>query len=316
MPKPVPVRAPAQYTCHRAAVFSDIHSNYHALKACFDDAVSNGADCFLFLGDYISGLSEPVKTLELVYDILSRYPTVCIRGNRERYMIDHSQGNYPFAYGSHTGSFLFTYNQLRECDHVFISNLPFYDVIVINGVTLELAHATKNSDRYYFEKDNALIDVVFSQMESSCLLTGHSHKQYIQSAHNKVIINAGSVGLPQGGNWHAQYALLNIDEGAVSCELMRVPYDLKAAIHGQFCSGLAHCAGCWAISELYGAITGEEYTKQLLSKMYRFANDDPSALEDEQLWRQCAAELGMHFTEKEILDFAVDAGVFSFSTPR
>ena len=42
----------------RVAVLSDIHSNYYAFKACYEDAVKCGAESFIFLGDYVSDLSE------------------------------------------------------------------------------------------------------------------------------------------------------------------------------------------------------------------------------------------------------------------
>jgi len=86
------------------AVISDIHSNYHALKACCEDAVHCGADSFIFLGDYISDLSLPQSTMDLVYDILDSYPAVCLRGNRERYMLECANGTNTFVPGSKTGS--------------------------------------------------------------------------------------------------------------------------------------------------------------------------------------------------------------------
>lgn len=55
----------------RVAVLSDIHSNYHAFKACYVDAVKCGAESFIFLGDYISDLAEPQRTMDLVYEIQS-----------------------------------------------------------------------------------------------------------------------------------------------------------------------------------------------------------------------------------------------------
>ena len=53
----------------RVAVLSDIHSNYHAFKACYEDAVKCSAESFIFLGDYISDLAEPQRTMDLVYEI-------------------------------------------------------------------------------------------------------------------------------------------------------------------------------------------------------------------------------------------------------
>ena len=54
---------------NKVALMSDIHSNYHAFKACYEDAIKYGADSFIFLGDYVSDLAEPHKTMELVYKI-------------------------------------------------------------------------------------------------------------------------------------------------------------------------------------------------------------------------------------------------------
>ena len=56
----------------KVAVLSDIHSNYHALEACCKDAVNCGACMFIFLGDYVSDLSEPQRTMDLVYEIQSK----------------------------------------------------------------------------------------------------------------------------------------------------------------------------------------------------------------------------------------------------
>ena len=70
----------------RVALLSDIHSNYYAFTACYEDAIKCGAEMFIFLGDYVSDLSEPQRTMDLVYEIQSQYPTVCLRGNREGYI--------------------------------------------------------------------------------------------------------------------------------------------------------------------------------------------------------------------------------------
>ena len=98
----------------RVAVLSDIHSNYYAFKACYEDAVKSGAEMFIFLGDYVSDLSEPQRTMDLVYEIQSKYPTVCLRGNREGYMLDCESGRNNFNRGSKSGSLLFTYEHLRK----------------------------------------------------------------------------------------------------------------------------------------------------------------------------------------------------------
>lgn len=296
MQKPV-----GHYNCSRVAVLSDIHSNYLALKACFEDARKENADFFVFLGDYVSGLSETVMTMELIYEIQSRYKTVCLRGNRERYMLDHRTGLVCLKRNLHDRSYLYTYERLTEKDVAFFTSIPFYDVIQINDTMLELTHATKSSDRFYFEKDDPQIDSVFSEMSAPFLLTGHSHRPYLQRKGHKTIINPGSVGLPQGNGGLAQYALLDIDRGTVDCTFRAVDYDRKQLIHQQFSSGLIAYAKYWAISDLYNAITGKEYTKWLLDFVYADEKKTPNIIDDESAWLRYTKELGMHLTEPEIV---------------
>ena len=296
-----------RFTCSKAAVFSDIHANYYALKACYEDAVLHGVDCFIFLGDYISDLADPTKTLDLVYNIQSKYPTICLCGNRERYMLDCAKGISTFSQGSKTGSLLYTFDQLRPQDFDFIAKLPIYDMIEINGIPFEIAHSIKDNDRFYFEKADMQIQSVFAQMKYKHLLTGHSHKQYNQSYQGKTIINPGSIGIPQGGARWPQYALLEIQNGSVDCRLHQVPYNLKSVIHAQFESGLVDYAKYWAISILYDVITGKEYTMQLLDRVYQCADGDESVIQSEKLWHNTANEMGMRFTEAEIFDFLATA---------
>lgn len=292
-----------KYQCNKVALLSDIHSNYYGLKACLEDAEKEGADCFIFLGDYISGLADSVKTLDLVYEISNRYPSIFIRGNRERYMLEQQAGLSNLCPGSNTGSFLFTYNQLREKDLSFFNTLPISRISEINGVTIELAHATNGNDRVHFEAKDNKIQEVFSKMRASYLLTGHSHKQYICTENGKTIINPGSVGIPQGGSWHSQYALLYVSNGIVHSILRQVPYDMESLICAQFQSGLVDIGGYWAIADLYGAMTGQEYTKNLLTQLYILSDENKNILNDESEWERIAAKMGMCFTEKRVLEF-------------
>ena len=282
----------------RVAVLSDIHSNYHAFNACYEDDVKYGAEMFIFLGDYVSDLSEPQRTMDLVYEIQSKYPTVCLRGNREGYMLDCESGNSSFTRGSKSGSLLFTYEHLRKKDLDFIRGLKISDTIEIDGIRIEISHATMDNDRYYFDSNDGHTAEIFPQMKCDYLLAGHSHKQYIQQNARKTIINPGSVGIPQGGIRNPKYALLEIAGGSISCQLREVPYDMTDAIHSQFSSGLVDYAKYWAIGILYDIITGEECVLRLLEAVEKTGD-----FYDEEVWRSAALDLGMKFTEQEILEW-------------
>ena len=281
------------------AVFSDIHGNYHAFKACYEDAIKHGAEQFVFLGDYVSDLAYPRKTMDLVYEIRERFPTVCLRGNRERYMLECEQGISSFSRGSKTGSLLYTYDNLSQKDFDFFKGLKIYDTIEINGVMIEIAHAAKVDDRCYFEGNDPKIEGNFSEMQESYLLTGHSHRQYIRTRDGRTILNPGSVGIPQGGTRWPTYALLQVEDDAVSFQLRQVHYDITAVIRAQFENGLVEYSKCWGISILYDIITGEECTLHLLENVCR--NGD---VQDEDLWHEEAQKMGMKFTESEIIAYA------------
>ena len=253
---------------------------------------------FIFLGDYVSDLSEPRRTMDLVYEIQSQYPTVCLRGNREGYILDCESGRSNFNCGSKSGSLLFTYEHLRKKDLEFIRGLKISDTIIIEGVGIEIAHAAMDNDRYYFDSNDGHTADIFPQMKCGYLLTGHSHKQYIQRNAGKTIINPGSVGIPQDGTRNPKYALLDILNGDISCQLREVPYDMTEAIHAQFANGLVDCAKYWAIGILYDIITGEEWVLKLLRCV-----EDTGDFYNEEVWRSAALELDMKLTEQEILEW-------------
>ena len=96
--------------------------------------------------------------------------------------------------------------------------------------------------------------------------------------------------------------MLEFTEQSVDCVLYQIPYDVKAMLHRQFESGLMEYAPYWSIGILYDVLTGEEYTLKLLERVLEYADGVEAVIRDEQIWRQFAAEMGMKFTEKKILE--------------
>ena len=287
-----------EITGKKVALLSDIHSNYHAFQACVADALSQGADCFLFLGDYVSDLAEPERTMDVLYEIQSAYPTVCLGGNRERYMLERETGDASFVPGSKSGSLLFTFQHLRKRDLDFFKGLKISDTITLNGIPVEMAHAAMDNDRFYFDSTDGHAAQIFPNMKCDYLFTGHSHKQFALRESGKTILNPGSVGLPHNGSPLAQYALLETCQGGISWEFRQVQYDLEAVVHAQFARGLVDCAQYWAIGILYDVLIGKEWMMRLLNRVLEAG--DPK---DEALWRSAATAMGMRDSEAEILDF-------------
>lgn len=286
----------------KVGVFSDIHSNYYAFKACFEHAINEGASQFIFLGDYISDLSEPRKTLDLMYEIKEKYPCYFVRGNRERYMLDCRRGKSRFSKDANSGSLFYTYERLEDKDLDFFESLPFYDNIIIDGIPFEIAHSAMDNDRFYFDMDHAYTDSVFDMMKAEYFLTGHTHRQYIKTKGDKTIINAGSVGMPRDYGCIAQYCLIEIEDGKVSFSLLNVSYDVEKTIKAQFESGLCDYAKYWAVSVLYDVITGMDHTQTVLKKVHNIAKGDLTIINDVQIWQDITSRMGMKHDLNEILE--------------
>ncbi|MGN1016770.1 MAG: metallophosphoesterase family protein [Faecousia sp.] len=280
----------------RTAVLGDIHGNYRAFRACVEDALSLGAECFVLLGDFVTDFSYPERTMDLIHSLRKQYPCYAVRGNRERYLLEHREGKTEFFPGSKTGSLLYTYERLREEDLDYFAGLPIYDGITIQGFPMEIAHAERKNDSLVFQPGEQQMLDIFRSMETKLLLTAHSHLQYIQRYADKVILNPGAAGVPMRMVGKCPYALLEISPDGVSCLFRQVRMDLEPIIREQFDSGLVREGGYWAIAILNNLLTGKNRTIAVLNRVL-----EQNGAFQEEVWARCAREVGLAVTMEELL---------------
>lgn len=65
------------------AVISDIHGNLPALEAVLEDAEKNGADSYIFAGDYCISNPYPNECISRIRGISDKY---IVQGNEEKYL--------------------------------------------------------------------------------------------------------------------------------------------------------------------------------------------------------------------------------------
>ncbi len=280
----------------KTAILADIHGNLPALETCVMDALEYGVEAFVFLGDYVSDFASPRETMELLYALKGKHSCWFVRGNREGYMLDCWAGKRQFHSGSKEGSLAFTYRNLRDNDLQFFAGLPIYQKAEIGGLLVELAHAEKDTDRHVFEPGDPYLSRVFQNMETNCLLTAHSHCQYIAHEGEKVIVNPGAVGYSGKVPGTACYALGEFSPVGTSFILRQVPYDVSRTIEMQFSSNLMEDARFWALGVLNNLITGEDCILQLLQAVRRRNGED-----QEEVWEQEAKRLNLALTWEELL---------------
>jgi len=174
----------------RFAIFSDVHANLEALEAVLADARERRCTDFVCLGDVVGYNASPRECLQRVREL---------------------------------------------------------DCPVVKGNHDEEATLSASSERF-----NELAEYVFSNLDAAASFTyqrttvcffGHTHVPMVfvrdQGVHHhrtehvrieparKYLINAGGVGQPRDGNWHAAYCIYDVENHLV--ELRRVKYDIATA---------------------------------------------------------------------------------------
>jgi len=220
------------------AVISDIHSNHLALQAVLSDIENRGINQIVNLGDSLFGPVNPVATAEL---LMSNKKIVNIMGNCDQLLLLDSSPSATYNFvkpimslemEQWIRSFENTYTYSNEL--LFCHGTPFAN----NQYLLE--EVSEAGVRY---KSVEQLSLELEDIPQTQILCGHSHVfKSIYLPCGKIIINAGSVGLPAyDDEWPhphvmesltplAEYVIMNRMPGQLwQFELVSVPYDWNAA---------------------------------------------------------------------------------------
>ena len=248
------------------AVFSDIHANYEAFKACFEYCTTRGIDRYLMLGDYVSDCPEPEKTMELVYIIRDYFRSEFIKGNREEYLLDfRNRGETGWHDGSASGSLLYTYEHLTDRDLYFFETLPICTVWEEPGYPpITICHGTPDKAGGFMFKGARNTRRIINSLKTDVILHGHNHVQESYLLKNRLSLNPGSIGVPWDHGGKTQFAILKGDSQAWTGELVELEYDREAEIKSFSESGLAARAPAWAAMVMHTLRTGTDLSQAVL----------------------------------------------------
>jgi predicted phosphodiesterase len=177
----------------RVAVLADVHGVLPALEAVLAEGDVRAADVIVLAGDIASG-PQPVETLDLLSSLGER--VVWVRGNADRELVEMARGEFdqeppdavsPWAAG-----------QLRADQVELLAGLPTTATI---GDAL-YCHATPRDDEEMVLVDSPISRwaQVFSGLpdEVRTVVCGHTHMPYARQVDRRLVVNAGSVGMPYG----------------------------------------------------------------------------------------------------------------------
>ncbi len=215
----------------KIAVFSDIHSNYLVFKKAYDDSIIRKVDMYIYLGDNITDGFDGSKIL----DIIKNSKGYSINGNREVSIL-----NYHFNKDSNWDnsiqfeSMKYGYESLSKENIDYISTLPIYNIIDINGKKICISHGTPYNVRGRARKDSTILfDDLIKDFNCDIYLFGHEHDYYYTKYKNKYFMNPGSIGLPSDGSYYGSYSYNSEKAYKLHPILLEVPInwnDLKTEI--------------------------------------------------------------------------------------
>ena len=224
----------------RFAAIADIHGNAAALEAVLADIAAQGIATgdIVNLGDCLSGPLEAGRTA----DILVPLQLVTVRGNHDRYLIEHAAGDMHEWEAD-------AFRQLTPRHIDWLRSLPFNKVF---RDVAYLCHARPQDDGTYWLdqvtpegrvvlRDQFQIEAWAEGVAQPLILCGHTHlPRAVRLSDGRLIVNPGSVGCPAYGDdtpvYHkvetgsplASYAILENTDAGWSVSFRLVPYDHMA----------------------------------------------------------------------------------------
>lgn len=222
----------------RFAAIADVHGNAAALAAVLADIDRAGIADIVNLGDHLSGPLEAGRAA----DLLMARPMLSVRGNHDRYLIEHASGAMHEWEAD-------AFAQLRPEHLDWLAGQAMTEVW---RDTVFLCHATPSDDNcYWLEtvsadgivhlRPQAEIEALAEGIGQSLILCGHSHlPRAVSLADGRLIVNPGSVGCPayddvtpvyhkvETGSPHAAYAVIEGDDAGWHVAFRRIAYDHQA----------------------------------------------------------------------------------------
>ena len=233
------------------AMISDVHGNAPALRLAIADALEHGAEGFLFAGDYCISAPWGHEVVSLLRQLPNAH-FVC--GNDEAHLDVPPGDDGQFEVSR------WCVSTLTPEDKAWLDALQETICIELEGVPVHMAHSSeafvgkalharfRTSQLPSLYPDGAVsreqllqdfracsssgpMQEAIAALSPGVYIFGHNHIQAWGDFNGRVLVNPGSVGLPlDAGEPGAAYSLLTIEDGRVSIEERRVPYDLDALI--------------------------------------------------------------------------------------
>ena len=207
-------------------VLADVHGVLPALEAVLAEPDVLAADVVALAGDIAAG-PVPVETLDLLVSLGER--AVWVRGNADRELVAMARGEFGGTPPDQVSPWAAA--ELRDDQVELLDNLPTTVTLEVGGSPVLFCHATPRDDEEMVLVDSPIsrwTDVLSGVPEEvRTVVCGHTHMPFARQVDRRLVVNAGSVGMPYGAPGPS-WALLTAD----GVQLRRTSLDTgKAADH-------------------------------------------------------------------------------------
>ena len=302
------------------AVISDIHGNAPALRLALADAAAHEVNGFLLAGDYCISAPWASEVVAILRDLPNAHITC---GNDEAHL-DVAPGDDGQFEASR-----WCLSTLSRADKAWLDSLPEEQTFDCEGVAIHMAHSSQvfvgkslhekfrtsvlpgfypdgPASREALQADfrrlweKAAFREYIHGLAPSVYIFGHNHIQSWADFDGRVLVNPGSCGMPLDcGEFGAAYSLLTVENGQVSVEERRVPYDAEWLIAQVKSTGQYQAARVWSAIIFSEWRTVREKVWQFLHHCERYADriGDPRRPFAKSTWEDAYAEWAIHAQE-------------------
>lgn len=246
----------------KLAILADIHSNFPALEAVFEDLQQIQVDEIIVVGDAINGAPFPCEVLAL----LRSQAVTLLLGNHEQYVLqvksDHQHGLYESL---RWGNVRWTAEQLDQTDVAFIQTwaleIERSGVLIMHGSPGNLFGGIQPNEA------DSVITERFGNVKHRWVVTAHTHRPFIRQWRDLTLINPGSVGMPLDRNPAACYAILTFTDESLMVTPRRVTYNTRLVKEAAYERGWLEAGGNISRLFLHEIMTGQPVLVEYLTRV-------------------------------------------------
>jgi putative phosphoesterase len=216
----------------KIGLFSDVHGNLTAFDAFLADLERRPVDRLVCLGDVVQGGPQPVECLERLRSLDCRV----VMGNADWYVLTGDPGGEPETELQRQVR-EWTAAQLSESDREYMESFT----PTVEEPPLHAFHASPASfeDVILPATPEEEFRRLLGEPDALVLAGGHTHQQFLRRRAGSTFVNPGSVGLSYDhalveevvrfDPW-AAWAVIEADDGRVSIEFRRAPFDREQVV--------------------------------------------------------------------------------------